>query len=169
MASRYEIEINVRPHIKKYLIHHLNNKPITYDTEQPIELTNRNVIGLFITNLLKEQSFFDKKKKENKAQEGKIKVSIPERYYKDIDPRYKFIGIDESSEIRIDRFLDSLLKMELFIFCDAYRATDKLKIKDAITDFMDYYNITEEDIKHETLYRKYKLYVKNGKPTRYRV
>ena len=162
MAQYFNLEIDVRLHVKKYILYHLSDKPLSYNLDQPVKINTQNSIGLFILSLLEEQFKVKAKKKpiifNNKKLNHKIDLLLSERYYGKIDARYKLIGISDKGEIKLDDFIDGLMKKEMFIMCESYRNNGR-KIKEAINDFMDLYNITEEDIQRDSLYREYKRMV----------
>lgn len=158
MADKCKIEIDVRSHVKKYILYHLGKYPLSYSLDQDIELNTQNFISGFIFNLLKEQYHFKKNKKpivfNNKRLDQKINISLSQRYYGNIDARYKFIGISEKGEIKLDDFIDGLMKKEMFIMCESYRNNNRT-VKEAINDFCELYSITEDDIQYSSLTREY--------------
>lgn len=158
MADYCKIEIDVRKHVKKYIVYHLGKHPLSYSLDQDIELNTQNFISGFIFTLLKKQYTFRKNKKpiifNNKRLDEKIKISLPQRYYGSIDARYNFIGIAEKGEIKLDDFIDGLMKKEMFIMCESYR-NNKRTVKEAINDFCELYSITDDDIQISSLTREY--------------
>lgn len=167
MASYLHLQIDVREHVKKYIIYHLGTHPLSYNLDEPVKINTQNSIGLFILSLLEEQYRSKLKKKpiivNNKKLNHKINLMLSERYYGKIDARYKLIGIADKGEIKLDEFIDGLMKKEMFIMAESYRNNGR-KIKEAINDFMSLYNITDEDIQLDSLYREYKRMVNKFKP-----
>lgn len=158
MPKYCKIEIDVRPHVKKYITYHLGKQPLSYSLDQEIKLDVRNFIGCFILQLLQEQFVLKKNKKQivynNKRLNDKITIALSELHYAKIDPRYTFIGIQDKGEILLDDFIDGIMKKEMFIMAESYKLNNRT-VKDAISDFMLLYSITDDDIQSDSLYREY--------------
>lgn len=172
MSSYYKIEIDVSPHVKKYIVYHLSNNPcsINLDQEHEVKLDKTHHIGLYILSLLQKEFKFKKNRNRvlrynNKKISSKINVLLAERYEKDIDPRCNKLVVNDDGIRRLDMFIDGLFRQELYNHLDNYQLIkqSQRKIKEGLLIFYKKYSLSEEDIAVETLLRDYRRYRKKSK------
>ncbi|MCO6499122.1 MAG: hypothetical protein J5I47_01950 [Vicingus serpentipes] len=164
MPSYYKLEIDVSPHVKKYIAYHLCDNPVHIDFDADVKLDKNHHIGLFILSLIQKQYKLQKNKKDikynNKKINAKVNVLLSERYEKDIDPRCNMLGIDENGVRKLDMFVDGLFRQELFLYLNSYQMVkgENRKIKEGALLFYKKYSLTDEDIPLDTLLKSYNRY-----------
>jgi hypothetical protein len=162
----YLLDIEVSPHVKKYIVYHLSPNPFQLDFNKEVKLDKRSHIGVFILHLLKKQYHIQKKKERpikynNKKITDSIKISIANKPEQHIDPQYSFIGIDDLGVRRLDVFIDGMFRNELYLYLNSYQMI-KGKIKEGLELFYKKYQLNDEDIPVETLLRDYRRYRKKN-------
>ena len=175
MADYYKIEIDVSPHVKKYITYNLSKNPLSFDFNKKvkdIKIDHKHHIGLIIINFLQKakQSQLNqpakKVKYNNKKIDKKINVSLIYNKNKgELNLGNSFYYLNKKRTKDLDFVLDKLFRQELFQFLDAYQMVRDLskKTNEGLFIFYKKYNLTEEDLPVETILRDYRRYKRTTK------
>jgi hypothetical protein len=142
MISDYSITENipVADHVYKYLVHKNGSDTITADRS--------DIFGIIIlSSLNKNLDLRIQKTSFSKT----IKVVIKEHHYL---KNGVFVGIKRGQVF--NKLFDKMFRNELYAHCKRIKQTHEDNYYKIIRSFLDIYNITEDDLKIETIYRDFK-------------
>ncbi|RZJ71095.1 hypothetical protein [Flavobacterium sp.] len=140
------LSIPVRSHLKKWLVGKYGSKHV---------VTKKTAIGLLLLSML------DKKIEKPK----KLASEYPERYEIVITQRYFNINGFEIGHNRkrfLSELLERLFKDDLNCFVDMAIIRGNSTAYEAIRQFLKHYDICENDLKLESVYRNYQRYSKES-------
>lgn len=133
------INIPVKPHIKKYI-------SVRYGLEHT--LTKKSLIGILLFNIL------DKKTEKP----DQVFTDHTEKYIINISPQY-FYEKGFSITLRKRRFLaiclEKLFVEDFYSHVDIAISKMNLTAAEAIRIFVKQYDISEDEVKHDSLYKQY--------------
>ncbi|MGK4567828.1 hypothetical protein [Flavobacterium sp. 3HN19-14] len=139
------ILIPAKPHIKKYW-----EKRFGSD----YKISNDLFFGMLIVQILDMK--IEKPVPIDKSEYSKIiRVTVPEFYF-----RTKGHSIGYNKKRFIARLITKLFVEELHAFIDIRTSTGGEKVMDSLRLFLDFYQLTEDDCKVESLYRSYQRHKK---------
>lgn len=170
MPSPYIIKIKIQPYIKKYLIAHSENK------EEPLSFGCLHTYGDQIIELLSNynsHSYFSIHEKKNiEAYFNRrwiggewLQIRLPYNRSKNIRC-YNYFSLYAQREfiarVKVDFYQD------LYKFLK-YSVVDGVRRKEVLQYFLDLYNITEDDIKFESIYRQSSRMLEFDSPKNYKI
>lgn len=136
-----DVIIPVRPYLKKYVAHYAGAEPFH------IKLTKCHVSAIFMEALKKERVKCGTKEKKHLSDQLTLRMSST------VMREAKFWW-DEETIMIIDHRLKSMFDQQLIDYI-TMRNQSKGDIKQSIADFMEYYQMTEDDISMDTLIKMY--------------
>lgn len=143
MAENFSVQINipVSDHIYKYLIAKCGQLPFT--------AVRGHFVGSVVLSMLSRN---DDVRHESKKKYTKVfKVTVKEESY-----LRNGVFIDLKCAKVFNDLMDSMFREELYNHVRLNKLHHNIKYIECIRNFMLVYNITEEDIKEETVYRDFK-------------
>jgi len=157
--SPISVTIEVSSWMKKYLIYHSENK------KEPLEYPYKHEYNLLLTRLtsnrvdvLPDNIVFDHKYKNLKTpatNSETIKICLPFSKYKDI---YFYNKISNKAKILFREQVKDDMLYDFFVSIKK-QIMSGYERKIAIENFFLKFNITEDDLKYDSFYRKYTRYV----------
>jgi len=150
MASPISIKINIQPWVKKYLISISQNKC------EPLEFSRKHEYNRLLINLISNRYDIVN---EKIFKENSVKIKLRYNQIKNVDFYNK---IARNSAIEFRKQIKSDIMFAFYIF-----TKDKLlsgeQRKEAIIKFFKIHNISEDDLKLESFYRKFTRYIEKCK------
>lgn len=143
----FKITLPIQPHLLKMI-----SKTNSVD---PFVIKQRCHYGQIIFSNLKKNYVDTQPPTNTKAYSGNLQVLIANELAK----QNKII-LDDKTVQSIHQALNSLFYDKLFTLLD-FNASGKGDIKENINRFMESYDITEDDLKRETVVKKYYRYRQN--------
>jgi hypothetical protein len=155
MPSMVTVKIKVEPHIKKYLVAQSENK------SEPLVFHRKHV---YIISLIKKTTDFnahnhfkiDEKGNvieylsPHKPDDNHVVICLP--YSRDKDPRkFNFLSVNAKRKFRAEVSDDFYYELIRFVI---RRIRRNIPRTDAIHEFYKLYEITEDDINFESIYRQ---------------
>ncbi len=138
-----------------YLIKFLSAQSVS--PEQPLAFPPKSKYNTLLVNLISNHGNIDDLPRDKSF----VKIYLPYNEVKDV---YYYNRISEKNR----RCFRQEVKAD-FLFSFQKYIRDKLLIgeqrKKAVSNFMDKYNLTEDDINSDSLYRKYSRYVQKTRVT----
>lgn len=132
--------IPVANHVYKFLV-------ARYGTDH-ITASRKTFVGNLILSLHGRNMDVDRKK----IGFTKIfRITVSERYYQKLG-----VHISTENAMLFNEQIDRSFREELFCHALINKKTEKKAVLKSIRDFLDVYDITEDDIKMDTLYRDFK-------------
>jgi hypothetical protein len=86
----------------------------------------------------------------NRQYNDSLRIGIPEYYYN----KYRCFVVTDQTVVSVNKFVDELFKLQLRLMVPILKEISADKITNCLFEFMDLYDLTEDDIAFETL-RKY--------------
>jgi hypothetical protein len=153
--SGMQINIPVKPHLKKYLLRKLRatNDTITISSKDPI------CFGISILNILQKKNSYLLNFK--KKQLDKFINSIDKNCFIIIDIGENYCNrsglfIDDDKIFYINKFIEKQFRNEMFVFVNSnYIYNPKFVIEYGLEDFLSFFSITEDEYQKETLVKFY--------------
>ncbi|MCT8340512.1 hypothetical protein MG296_10640 [Flavobacteriaceae bacterium TK19130] len=144
MASKFSItqHFPVSSHVYKYLIRRCGS-----DT---IEASRKSFIGSFVLSL-HNRNYDIALSNSDEGLDYTFNVIIPMHKYEKVGMHITL----ENSQL-FNNQLDKMFRDELFCHLIINKSREKKTYMKSLRSFLDVYNITEDDIKQETLYRDFK-------------
>jgi hypothetical protein len=135
------ISIPVKLHVKKYLIHR-------YGVVH--QVSKKTFIGLFLLQLLEKKI----EKPEKEAGKGSFyEIEVPEFYF-----NAKGYSIDRNKLKFLSVCLERLFFEDFYSFVDNELCKGDLNAKKAIRLFFSIYDISENELNQDSMYRNYQRY-----------
>ncbi len=155
-AILFTVEIEIKPYLKKFLMSKSVNK------QEPLRFPRKhdyNVLLLkLITNYYSLKSIhiedhqnvinYFKNSKQKNAEKG-ISLILPFNDRKDVRS-YNYLSVSSKKIFRKEVRSDFYFEFSRYLIHNLKHGKRRV---DVIKEFMEYYNLTEDDIKTETLYR----------------
>jgi hypothetical protein len=143
MAQNFSIQINipVSDHVHKYLITKYGKGPFT--------ATRRSVVGSVILSMLSKNN--DIRHDKNRYNSKVFSAIIKEDHY-----LRNGVYIDYRTSKIFNDIVDKMFKEELYCHVIINKFTHKSQYLDCIRNFLKVYDITEEDLKLESVYKDFK-------------
>ena len=132
------IEFPVKNHIKKYLV---------FKYGQLYKYSSTSSLAILIRDTLSKESYYNLNKFKN-TESYQIELNQP------YISRYG-VFFDENKLYQFNREVEHLFREELYQFMNFNKNIYKLKYRTSLRDFLKTMEITEEDIKIETLLRDF--------------
>lgn len=168
---RFTFDIDVEPHVHKYITYHLN--------QEPVIVKDSHWLGILIINCLKRAPFNHR----NKIQHKKLPIHITEKYFElpKLDLRKQAICMPADRAKVLNASVDEIMREEMYTYVSAHlkaigRVNQTVKefldnpdlrggiarkkfsqlyrhdiIQSAIYEWKEKYGITEEDKSFESL------------------
>jgi hypothetical protein len=136
------ISIPVKPHVKKYI-------EVKYGETHT--LTTKSFLGLLLFNVLDKNAPVLDHDFKNFGDQYEIKISrqyLYENGYNVSTVKRKFLSV----------CLEKLFVEEFYQFVDIHVSSIRLSAAQSIRLFLEKYNLTENEINYETMYKKYQRY-----------
>ena len=157
MASPISVTIKVPAWMKKYLEFQSEDK-----SAKILSFANKHQYNVFLINLVSNYRTVSvpfKKKKETDINNSEVKIYLPFSNRKVIY-FYNYISRYSAEIFRREINLDFLLDFKTYLRNNMLQGMQR---KIAIENFLKKYNINEDELKFETLYRKYTRYMNKNK------
>lgn len=138
MSVKIEVKIPIKKYLKKFIAK-------THETEPFVISTGKCHFSALIMDPIKKD-YHKTFLKPDGSDYTDLSVMIP------LNER-KFT-VDKETILRINQRLKSMFDQQLFDMVSIYNQK-KGNIFDGIQEFVDYYNISEDDLKFETIVKKY--------------
>ncbi|MNS86552.1 hypothetical protein D3C72_1204600 [compost metagenome] len=138
------LKIAVKPQVKKYITYKHNTSPFV--------LTKNNKYGMFLRKCIVR---LNDHKKESTVKLDSI-VYSEELCIRISEDMWRRIGnyIHPQNQIDFNSFVEMDLQDEFFKHCDN-AIYNKIQIKRSIYDFLDKYDITEDELPFKTMEKQY--------------
>lgn len=143
--STYQIiEIPLKPHLIEFTVRKLG--------AQPIKISQTTLFGQLFLSLLKRNNYY----KPQAVEDGeKLQVALStSRYIEHIDPRTHELVIDDEFILKLNRFMDRLFDQEMYSYLKGAQVAEK-EVKACCLRFLEEYNITEDQMKLESAYKRF--------------
>jgi hypothetical protein len=134
------IEIPVKSHVKAYLAK-------KYGTSHRV--SKKTFLGLLLLELIHKKVHPPQRKKPDIF----YSLEIPEYYF-----NTRGFQLDDDKAVFLSACLERLFMEEFRQYVDMQLAQGLLNAYQSVVKFCDFYEITEDDIKVESLYRNYQRY-----------
>jgi hypothetical protein len=158
---RIQVQIPLKPHINKYVMAHLRPQ------DGVLSLSAKSALGLFFLTMV-QRGRSDKRKLY--VGHSCLVVSLPARVNGGglIDARSEHHYVSEANVQRINRFLEFVMKRELFTRLDVLHERGETKrksgkMKEEIENWLMKYGIDECDLTFESVKKSYQRYRASGK------
>lgn len=157
-----EFDLPIKPHLRKYLFKRLN---IESGSTIPISFTDKLGFGYFITAYLTNKRSFNywqyKSKIENYTKDTArfeiVTIKLKHHHVKENDVNITLEGIYFTN-----KWLENIFRLELFTFIHTqFLFYPRIDVNYAIGDFLSIYDITENELSRETVYRSWSRYKKD--------
>lgn len=154
MPSPFAVKIKVPPYLKKYIVCQSENK------SEPLIFHHKHIYSISISQKLSNFNalkYFDINEKENIKEH--LHASTPDHNYVTIllpysrekDPRrFNYLSVNDKRKFRQEVRDDFYFEMIRYVIKQMRYNKQR---KEAIYEFYDKYNITEDDLKFESIYR----------------
>ena len=142
----YQIEIPVPSHIKKFL-------DIQYKNDTRI--SEKSFIGMLILQNLTGKLKFTGNRQEKKYPQT-FTITLSSHYFKK-----GAVIVDPKKISWLVRLFDKLFFSELLRYVNT-RLTQKVSAKQLLSQFLQKYEISEDELRLDSIYRRYKRYMDNG-------
>ncbi len=156
MASPIVIKIEVPAWMKKYLIFQSENKT------EPLEFHRKHNYNRLLINLVTNRTdviIYKPDLHEEDINNAIVKIKLPFNGYKDVY-FYNKIGINNKKKFRAEVKIDFLFQYRTELRNKLCRNIER---KTATEEFLDKLKINEDELKYESLYRKYTRYMNKEK------
>lgn len=143
MADKFSIQINipVKTHVSKYL-------KVKYG-DKPMVASRRTVVGSIVLSMLSNNG--DVKPGSDVRESETFKVIVKEYHY-----LRNGVFIDNRTAWLFNELVDNMFKEELYCHIIINKFSHESQYLESIRNFLNVYNITEEDLKLESVYRDFK-------------
>lgn len=154
MSSLISVDIPIKPYLVKYLIRKSTNKAI------PLRFPNKHYFNLLLNNLVTNYNSLncipleDKDNvieyfKSSSVMPGTISIILPYRIAK--DPRvYNYLSVKAKKKFRSEVRMTFNIEFSQYLIKHLRLNIPRLQICE---NFKKHYNITEDELKTETIYR----------------
>jgi len=133
------VSIPVKPHVKKYLC-------VRYGTQHT--MSKKSLIGTLLFHILDKQT--PKAEKDLADYKEKYSILIPEYYFKS---RGHSIGWKKKQYLAI--CFEKIFFEDMMLFINLAKATGTIKPIEAMRRFLKQYDINENDVNFDSVYRQY--------------
>lgn len=149
MTELFSIPIPVAPHVKKYLT-------TIYGDYYTLSLDD--ALGILLHAIITRKTSFDNTPKNTTklscSFEFKFSLSIFQKFGFTFEPKdYFYIG----------KMLDKYFREKMYEYAIINSVNNNINCKRSMKEFMDFFEITEEDVDLESLYRDFKRQKKQPK------
>ena len=156
MASPISVKIEVPSLMKKYLEF---QSELSGDI---IEFSRKHQYNILLLKLVSNYRFSEiNQEDENFTGDSYVKIRLPFSDRKDVY-FYNYMSRQSKITFRHEVNLDFLYEFKRFIRNSIMQGQQR---KIAIEQFLEKYNISEDELKYESLYRKYTRYLNKSKLT----
>lgn len=150
------VDIEIRPYLKKYLLAKSENKlePLKFPRKSDYNIMLLNLVTNY--NTLTRIPIADKenvlnyfKPSKQECTNGSVLIILPFNSKKDVRS-YNYLGINNKRKFRQEIRLDFNFEFSRYLYRKLKNGTERTII---VNEFKKLFNITEDDLKSETLYR----------------
>jgi len=149
----YQIEIPIKPHLKKFIAHYVNIQPYVLSRKEPFGSTIYHELSYPFTN---NKLWYENLQEVKNKYRASFMVQIDTFTYNN---HKSANNLTERAAVAINSYVGALFRFHWHFFADTILELDPLfKQKDLAKKFMDKYNIDPDDFDTDSLLRDYRRY-----------